>query len=56
MVQVQYPAVYVLKELVPDDGKIWVKSGVFFRLRDDSIINPETAKRELQRMKTGSKK
>lgn len=45
-----------LKELVPDDGKIWVKSGVFFRLRDDSIINPETAKRELQRMKTGSKK
>lgn len=45
-----------LKELVPDDGKIWVKSGVFFRLRDGSIINPETAKRELQRMKTGSKK
>lgn len=45
-----------LKELVPDDGKIWVKSSIFFRLRDDSRINPETAKRELQRMKTGSKK
>lgn len=40
-----------LKELVPNDGKIWVKSNLYFLLNDNSPINPQTAKKQLQTKK-----